>query len=345
MANISFEQLKQIYNKPGIKCGRIGYLFQPSHKEIKPFIRQKNIEKYKPIMKIKNKVYYNVKYINYELLEPEYYEQYINDRLVKLRCKLYSCCLCRPYLKSALHLKIIREVCQEELNYHLIVTFPGSWLRNITDYSKSYKILTNEFRKLLLLIIYELYKTEKGLRSYTNNPVLKPGYKVDLNKGLELKMIILPRAQSNPKPGNPIGFCHLHIITNLPLNIDFLEEKISKNDYKIGYQFIRENQSVAEYLCKDYFDDQEWYIPFELKHYRTTRNLHINPSITNKGSDELLFLTHDIKFIEKELLKKGYNLPFENQVRRFYDLTEIDNPIDNIVRNKTNYYDIIKELI
>jgi hypothetical protein len=349
----TFVELTKIYNSKGKNCGEFGYIFQPKHKENRVITNTK----YEPVfikkMMYQGKTVYNVKGTYATLQDPVYYEDWIPDRLIDLKCHRYCCSSCRPGLKNKLHNNIVREVCQNNLNYHFIVTAPGGLYRKETQYYDSYKIMMYEFKKLKRNIRYELTKLQKGIKTRSENPVLKPGYPYD---ELQLKMITLPRAQSKPIENNPAGFCHLHNITNLPLNIDWLEEKISKNSYRIGYQFIRENQNVADYLCLDYFKDPEWYIPFKQKHYITTENLHLNPgqymyiepgNILYRNQDLTTYLNDNEfkKYIEWDLNQRGYNLPFEEYVNQFYESLGSNNEVDPIIRKQLSQNEIIKNML
>jgi len=351
--NISFNQLKQNYNRKGINCGEFGYIYQPQHNEIRVITGTEYKKIFIKKMYHNGKPIYDVRGTTATIKDPVYYEEWIPERLMDLKCHRYSCCVCRPGLKNKLHNNIVREVCQNDLNYHFIVTAPGGLYRKNTQYFDSYKIMNYEFNKLKRIINYELNKLKKGIKTRSNNPVLKPGYKVN---DLELKMITLPRAQASPEENNPIGFCHLHNIVNLPLNNDFLEEKISKNSYRIGYRFITQNNNVAEYLCKDFFNDPEWYIPYGQKHYITTENLHINPGQYDyMQPGNILFLRKDLntyfenedflKYIEWDLNVRGHNLPYYEYVSKFYDKIGSNEPIDPIVRKQLNINEIIKDLL
>ena len=304
-------------------------------------------------MYFQGKPIYNVKGTTATIKDPVYYDEWIPDRLLKLKCRRYSCVNCRPGLKNKLHNHIIREVCQNNLNYHFIVTFPGNWLRKEIPYYDSYKILNYEFNKLKHRIQYELTKLKKGIKTRSKNSLLKPGFKIN---DYEFKNICLPRAQSRPQDNNPIGYCHLHNITNLSLNIDWLEEKISKNDYKIGYQFIKENQSVADYLCKDFFTEGEWIIPIGNRHYNTTENIHINPGQYElMDPDNILFLRKDLNtyfeeedflnYVEWELSTRGIELPYQEYVNQFYEKLGSNQSVDPIVRKQISINEIMKDLL
>lgn len=253
-----------------------------------------------------------------------YYYDFSEGSLYRIRCNHYSCKSCRPILKSKLHLDIQREVYRLGFNKHLIMTMPGIEFRKKVTWAQSYPILNYETNKLLHCIYQEIetlrriqngYKIKRKRRMV--EPFLKDGKEVP---DFDIAMIILPRAQAKPKENNPIGFGHNHILTNYDLNKLWLDEKIAMNRYKLGYTCIRDNQNIADYLCKDFFDDDEWVIPPGIKHYRSTRNVKINITGGYKmNPDDTFFKTNDMNFIENHIEKEYfYPLPFEEYVKQFY---------------------------
>ena len=175
---------------------------------------------------------------------------------------------------------IQREVYRLGFDKHLVMTVPGIQFRKKVTWNQSYPILNYETNKLLDTIKREI-QTQRRIQQ---GEQIKRKVKMEnsfLHKNQELPdydiaLIILPRAQANPKDDNPIGYAHNHILTNYPLNKHWIEEKIDKNGYQLGYTFIRDNQNIADYLCNDFFIDDEWVIPKNIKHYRTTRNVKLN---------------------------------------------------------------------
>ena len=141
--------------------------------------------------------------------------------------------------------------------------------------------------------------------------------------------------------------------------------------YKSPSDFIRENQDVAEYLCKDFFDDKEWYIPFNIKHYHTSRNVKINIAqgykkdpnsiifrdfFDTEGNYNLYQPPWTKERIEEHLLNKNYTiyevfgqtlktknqiiLPFEKYEEQFRQWKKINNKLDNSkkpYKNERNY--------
>jgi len=134
---------------------------------------------------------------------------------------------------------------------------------------------------------------------------------------------------------NPIGFCHLHTLINCPINNKWIYEKVEKNNYKLGYNFIRENQAVADYLCKDFYDNDEWVIPFNTRHYRSSRNIKIN--MEYKKDENITFIPaylNDYEILgnsttKYEVFGKTFKvknnkiLPFEEYIKQFAEIKEI----------------------
>jgi hypothetical protein len=216
---------------------------------------------------------------------------YRNDKLFQIQCKQYSCKKCRPMLKKDLHDKTAQAVDNNELNYHMIITFPGIEKRRKITYDQSYKIMNKDWDKLRYVIKY---------------------------KYPDFKYILFPRAQTDPMPGNPIGYCHYHIIHNKTIDKKWLDDKTKK--YTLGYTFLRYNEDVAGYLHNDFYIDDEWIIPFEIKHYRTTRDIMINPGQGNKMDQDNMYFSKNmnIQEIEKSINEKYSRiLPFEEYMYQF----------------------------
>ena len=353
MRDLSFKELKQIYNKKGKNCGDFGYIFKPKHKENRVITGVKHETVFYPNMKLNGKTIYNVKGTISTIQDPVYYEEWIPDQLLPLRCHRFSCCICRPGQKIKVYNRTVQEICQNNMNFHYIQTFPGNWLRKEIPFYESYKIMNKENSKLRRIINYELKKLKKGIKTRSVNPIIAKGYKTN---EYELKMISFPRAQTKPEGNNPIGFCHLHNIVNIPLNVHWISEKIIKNDLKLGKPYITKNHDVADYLINDFWNDQEWYIPFGQRHYITTENIHLNPgkyeymdpnNIIYRNQDLNTCLNNEdfIKYIEWDLNTRGHNLPFEEYVNQFYENIGSNQNIDPIVRNKINYNEIIEDII
>jgi hypothetical protein len=332
--HISFNELKEQYNQKKRGCKKwLGKSYIPGkieHRHLQQLnYKEKNIK----FMEINGKKMYDVHFYEIENQGLKHYPVYKNERIIYRSCKNFICVDCRKKLKKELHENILREIYRLNMDTHMIFTFPGLSLRLKNDYKKSYKMVNNDFNKLIkrLNYYYDRIINNKKIRLKNN---LFHNNEIPLD---ELAYICLPRAQAKPEGNNPAGFCHLHVIMNWTLNVHAIEEIIKKNNYKLGYVFVRKNQSVADYLCKDYFDDDEWVIPKLVKHYHTSKNVIIN---IGKGikidNDVKIYKKQSIKEIEKDLnnnvnnyqvfgktliVKNPLILPFEEYVKQFYDLT------------------------
>lgn len=220
------------------------------------------------------------------------------NQLLRLTCDQYSCARCRPHLKKDLHDKICQQVDGNELRFHFILTFAGNKTRELVDYWDSYTIMNYIWNKLRGVI----------RRKYPN-----------------YKYIIFPRAQANPKPGNAPGYCHFHTIHNERIPKTWLDDKIKKYS-ELGYSFLRYNEDVAGYLHNDFYNDDEWTIPYNVKHYRSSRDIKINPGLGYAMDPDNLLLPKAMRPLEAEkLILSKYNrvLPFEEYL---YQFTQINAP-------------------
>lgn len=162
-----------------------------------------------------------------------------NNSLYYVGCGKWDCARCRPRLKYNLYLDLLRYIYIYDLYYHFVITFSGNKLRQQYSYDESFVYMNKAWDKYKLVIEYRY-----GKMSY----------------------IVLPRSQRN-------GYCHYHILTNIFPSIGFLEEKRKK--YSLGFNRIKENKNVAEYLQQDYFKDHEYIIPKNIRHYRSSRNIKL----------------------------------------------------------------------
>jgi hypothetical protein len=337
-----FETLKQEYNSKKLGCGSwLGKVYIPGHIEFKDLPKIDKKQHNKKIVKFADgSTGYNVNFQTLKLLDPESYSEYIPDKIKDIRCKSWVCKPCRNINKNNLHQNILREVYRLGLTNHMVITFPGLYDRLIFGFKKSYKMVNNDFNKLVKCMRRQYNKLKSGKKSnYKNNLFHNNEIPED-----ELAYIYLPRAQTQPKDNNPIGFCHLHVILNWKINVHWVEECIDRNGYELGFCFIRENQSVADYLCKDFFEDDEFIIPKKIRHYNCSRNVKINVSdgftITD-GSRTLLNLNkvenkNTLIEVLEDQLKNNYTnyeifgkklkvedpkiLPFEEYLKQFVDL-------------------------
>lgn len=220
-----------------------------------------------------------------------YVYSYKYDRLLRIPCNNYSCKKCRPRLKHELHDNVCQIVDSNNLNYHMIITFPGSHIRKQIPYYQSYSSMSKDWNRLRNVIKYRY---------------------PDFN------YIVFPRAQADPKPGNPIGYCHYHVIHNKEINKDWLESKTKK--YALGYTFLRFNEDVAGYLHNDFYIDDEWIIPKNIKHYRSSRNLILRPGQGYQMDSDSIYFPRGIKINKiEEIINNKYQrpLPFEEYIIQF----------------------------
>jgi hypothetical protein len=175
----------------------------------------------------------------------------------------------------------------------MIITFPGNAARNKIPYHQSYPIMNNDWNKLCKVIKYRY-----------------PDY----------KYILFPRAQSKPIENNPIGYCHFHVIHNKRIPKPWLDNKCKR--YTLGYTFLRYNEDVADYLHRDFYDDDEWIIPFNIKHHRSSRSILIRHQY-KANPDNIIFMpTAKISTIE-HTVNEHYTriLPFEEYISQFIQIT------------------------
>jgi len=213
------------------------------------------------------------------------------DKLYRASCNHFSCMSCRKSLKKDLHDRVCQQVDSHELNYHMIITFPGKQAREKIPYYQSYPIMNYDYKKLAMVIKY---------------------------KYPDFKYIKFPRAQANPIKGNPAGYCHFHVIHNTKINKNWLDNKCKK--YTLGYTFLRFNEDVAGYLHNDFYIDDEWTIPLTLKHYSSSRNIIINSGQGYALDPDTIYYTSNasFEFIEKDILDKyGRLLPHEEYLKKF----------------------------
>lgn len=155
----------------------------------------------------------------------------------KTYCNNWECKICRKSKQYEVYLEILKNVYNFGLWKHIVITFGGTRQRNNFSWDESYIYMNKEWDKL---------------RKTINRKVGKLSY------------ILLPRAHKD-------GYCHYHILGNKYLDWNWLNEK--RKNYDLGYVSIQKNKSVPEYLCTDFFKDNEWWIPFGIKRYRTSRDI------------------------------------------------------------------------
>lgn len=197
-----------------------------------------------------------------------------NDELYDIKCRKFHCKKCINFLKYVLYLEIIKNVYCFELDRHFVITFD----RNNKNYEnvkwyESYYIMNKEWNKLRLALARKYGK---------------------------IIYILLPRSQKS-------GFCHYHILLNKYVSWKWLN--IIRKKYNFGYMSIQRNKSVAEYLANDYYKNNEWIIPFGIRHYRSSREIELMRFNKNNGN---IFFNGILKIDEiKNLLKHEYNILYD----------------------------------
>lgn len=207
---------------------------------------------------------------------------YIPDenKLIDITCNRLSCEICRPKLKDILHKEIVKNVYSFDLQKHFIITSEGKEFREKYNYEQSYYFMNHQWNKFRKLINYH----------YPN-----------------LIYVLLPRAQKT-------GYCHYHILTNKYIDWKFLNKK--RKRYGLGYVSIQKNKDVAEYLANDYFNDNEWFIPLNIRHYRSSREIKL---MNFEKTKDNIFFNH--KKTEEEILNEineKLGIPF-NPFNEYYE--------------------------
>ena len=216
-----------------------------------------------------------------------------HDKITRFSCNQWSCKPCRKAKKRDLHHGIIQAVNQQDLNNQIILTFPGIETRKKFNYEQSYPIMSHEWHKLLNL----LKRKQPGL-SY----------------------IVLPRSQNNPFPGNPAGYCHYHIFTNKPFTKTWITNQIKRNNYILGKPFCNKNKDLSDYLMTDFYIEEEWAIPENVRHYNCSQDLKLNPGQGyEKDPDNIYFgAKASLSLMETAIYSKYKRLlPFVEYIKLF----------------------------
>lgn len=210
-----------------------------------------------------------------------------SHKVLNMSCKMWSCPKCRKRLKYRLFLETFYLVDQLELNKHFILTFGGEEYRKKYSFYDSYKIMSNNWDKFKKVIEYH-----KGKFDY----------------------ILFPRAQND-------GYCHYHVLLPKYISWYFLENKRKKYD-EMGYLRINKNRDVAEYLHSDFFKDSEYWIPTNIKHYKSSRGIKFNKYRDPFFEDDncMILGKHSVEDLE-ELVEDKFkcSLPNEYYLRKYYD--------------------------
>lgn len=235
---------------------------------------------------------------------------YRKNRNNPLFCLNWSCDRCRGVLKNRLYHSVIQNIYMFNLNKHFVITSEGKEYRNKYSFEESFSFMSSQWKKFKKCIEYNYYER------YT-----KKGYYAPYI-GETFHYILFPRAQRD-------GYCHFHLIIPDEISWDFLDNIRKK--YGLGYVSIQKNQSVAEYLHRDFFKDHEYIIPHNVKHYISSRALMLNNySKPDKSKffgeidcvpEKILFKTNKKEVIYNTLCDVyGRALPFEEYVKEYMDL-------------------------
>ena len=238
----------------------------------------------------------NYIFSNYEKLREKnglkYLGRYQQDRINKILCNKFTCDRCRPKLKKRLKREIEKAIREHNLNTHIVITTEGKKYRDDNSYVQSYKDMAINWHKIQKIIKYEL--------------------EID---GKKFTFICLYRSQKN-------GYCHLHILTNLNVEKQRLQEITSKY-FSTGFIKITKNKDVANYLANEFSKDHEFYIPFNQKHYSCSRDIKIQMEDTEEEIEEGEFnskFIHDIKLPEASM--RLYLNPERNPIDQIYEQIE-----------------------
>lgn len=205
---------------------------------------------------------------------------YRYDKLYRVGCGKWHCPVCRRRKKYELFFEVLRSVYNYDLFYHFIITFEGRKLRSTVSWSDSYKFMNLTWPKFRKAIDYEFGK---------------------------ISYIVMPRSQRT-------GYCHYHLLVDREIDFEFLDKK--RKSYDLGFVWIHKNQDIAEYLNKDFFKDQEWVIPVNIRHFRKSQNIKFNKF---KLEDSIYFTQKcSIDVIEDTIFNRYSRLlPFEEYVKQF----------------------------
>lgn len=248
-----------------------------------------------------------------------------------VKCQSWTCNVCRRARQYNLYLEILKNVYSFDLQKHFIITFGGKEIREKISWYDSYRFMNKQWDKFLKTI-----KRKYGDLSY----------------------ILLPRAQKD-------GYCHFHIITNKWLDWEWLNEKRKK--YNLGFVSIQKNKDVAEYMKNDYWKKTEWYIPLDIKRYRTSRDIVLrnwkssiiadynpilvfphNSKLSIKEREKLIAEKYNIilnykSMLEEDYLSREFHISKPEHIN--YEITEKDiGKTTEQIKNEIWEKEIIKEL-
>lgn len=298
---MTWNELQDFYEikPPYCGTGQLGHLYTPA--------KTKNIQ----VLKHKKQ----------DINEFQMLEVYYPDKLIPIRCNRWHCPTCSKIKKRILFYEIANNSYNFNLDNHVVFTCKGKAFRKNTTYQKSYEIMRKELHKLHRRIDYDLKKVRQNRDFYintVNQNIILPKYQKGITpENLYHFYINLNRAQANPKQNNPIGFAHVHSLTNIPFNHDYLDERIKKSKLNLGYTWTRYHNAI-DYLKKDFWDKKETIIPYNQRLYTSTRGIKINYNYFKEPGVKFFTNKCNKQFIEDNLPNKM--LPFEEYVKQFVEI-------------------------
>jgi hypothetical protein len=241
---------------------------------------------------------------NYYCGKDKFIYDYKDNKVYPCYCNRLTCEACRKIIKWKLYLMFLACCLQFNIENHYVITAEGEKYRNNVSIYQTFVDLTNTWNKIRKKINYWYFKK--------------------FNKEGKFTYIILFRAQKS-------GVCHIHILTNLNISKIWLEQSV-KNYSDIGFVKKGKNENPVAYLCFDFFKEHEWYIPPNIRHYSSSRDIKFN--FGKSENIDRIFYKHSIKlnkfenleaFNKKIMEKFNCCLPFETWLKYFISLDCYDN--------------------
>jgi len=221
-----------------------------------------------------------------------------------IKCRHFNCARCRNKLKFLLYVKTAKNCLDFNLEKHFVITFKGKDYRELYNFIESFYFMSNAWNKYKQVIEYNynIKNNSRGIAKYY---------------GDKFSYILFPRSQKD-------GYCHYHIIIKGYIPWKFLNETRKKQN--LGFVSIQKNKSVVDYMHTDFYKDNEWIIPYNFKHIRTSRDIVLN-NIDNSDWKEnnnvfMNTMKHKVTIDEMydEIDKRyKYPIPFEELLKEFYD--------------------------
>lgn len=340
----TFDDIKRIYNAENKQCGKHGYVYIPKHTELQT-IRKNATWTKSGIVEIDGKKHK----IPSKKTEYPFESELVTTegKLYDLPCKKISCPQCRPAIIRKRHNQITQMLPQYGIYLHGIQTFPGKELRKKLTLDEQFNLMVHEKQRLDRKIKSSMERLNQDKELKEKNPFLKELTVTKKNGKRKVTRHFLPkkfnqisllRAQSGKHSYKgtkidekiiPSGSPHYHNLTNVNINLDWLQEIFKKGDFKLGFSFIRENQDIVDYLAKDFYYPDEWFIPFNHRSISTSQDIKLDVGkgmIPREGTE--IFMKKDLDFVEETLSKNGMHVPLENYVNMFQDVVKNEEKKD-----------------